>query len=423
MKAGVSQKEITPSVGAALSGYIRRFGCSVGVHDPLLANFLWAEDGNHLALLISLDVMNIGEEFAAKARQTISQEMGLDRDSILVAAVHTHSAPGIFPFRDESQRDRDWEGRVLDKLILGAKEARLRSKKALMEIGKDHVSVGYNRRKSGRRVDSTLSLAVFFDETKKPFCVVANYGCHPVVLKENNLLISSDYVGFFRKLLRRNLSANITTLFFTGAAGDVDPIQRGGFPEAERLAGILCGTAFKIIKDKTKKSGGKILAGKIDLKLPYGWTPSKAEAKKNYQDCLSDYNEALRQGDKEASRIREAFLLWAEELRQRASGRTFPDSLECELQCIKIGEAVFFAFPFELFSSLSLELKRKSGLAFLFLVGYANGYFGYLPDEVSISEGGYEAEEAFKYTGLLPYSPGAGRIFLERALSLLERVK
>ena len=161
LKAGTSKREITPPVGTTLSGYIRRFGNSTGVHDPLWANFLWIEDGNNQALLISLDVMNIGTEFATKGRQTICRELDLKKESVLVAAIHTHSAPGIHPFRDDSLRDTDWEGRVLEALVSGSHQAREGAKKAILGLDKRQAPVGHNRRKPGRKIDSTLSLAFF----------------------------------------------------------------------------------------------------------------------------------------------------------------------------------------------------------------------------------------------------------------------
>ncbi len=54
------------------------------------------------------------------------------------------------------------------------------------------------------------------------------------------------------------------------------------------------------------------------------------------------------------------------------------------------------------------------------MIGYANGYSGYLPDKKSLEEGGYEVEEAFKYIGLLPFSANAEELFLEKALQLIK---
>lgn len=422
LRAGVSKMEITPPVGTDLSGYIRRFGSSTGIHDPLWANILWVANGNDQVLFISMDVMNFSEEFSERAKAALAEETNIAKDNILLAAIHTHSAPGIHIFRDGSKRDTKWEDRVLHVLVNGSKEATQRPKKALFATGTGQASIGYNRRKPGGAVDPSLTLAGLFTENEELFSLIANYGCHPVVLAEDNLHISADYVGYFRDQLGKLFAPDITTLFFTGATGDVDPIERGSFPVAEKLAGILSGEARQLIGQMKLQSDSDIKTGQTSLKIPFGWIPSADEAEKICGENTSAYRKALEKGNREDAKIRKAFLLWAEDLRNRALKRTLPDSLECELQAIRIGEAVFLAFPFELFSSLSLELRRLSGIECLFLVGYANGYHGYLADDESVREGGYEIKDAFKYTALLPFSDQAGNIFLERSLALLQKM-
>ena len=105
LRVGVSKKEITPPVGTALSGYIRRFGNSKGIHDPLWANIIWITNGENQVLFISLDVMNISQEFSSRAKAALTEETGIAKENILMAAIHTHSAPGIHIFRDDSKRD------------------------------------------------------------------------------------------------------------------------------------------------------------------------------------------------------------------------------------------------------------------------------------------------------------------------------
>lgn len=421
-RAGVWKTDITPAKGTDLSGYIRRFGSSTSVHDPLWASVLWVSDGNAEVLFVALDVMNMSEEFSARAKEVTAEETGIAKNDIFIAAIHTHSAPGIHVFRDLSHRSIQWEERVLRAVADGAKEARKRSQKALLGTGTGRATIGYNRNKFREGIDPSLTLAGFFDESGDPFSLVANYGCHPVVLAEDNLLISADYVGYFRDQVGNLFTPEITTLFFTGAAGDVDPIERGSFQAAEKLAMVLSEEAKKALDRMKRKSSGEIKTRGIRFKIPYGWFPSAEEAEKTYEKHLTAYRRALKKGDKKEAKIQKAFLLWAEELRGAVLTGRLPDSLECELQAAKLGEAFFLAFPFELFSSLAMELRKRIGMPCLFLVGYANGYHGYLADGGAVRRGGYEIEEAFKYTGLLPFSEEAGALFLEKALTLLGRV-
>lgn len=423
LKAGATKKDITPPIGIHLSGYIKRFGPSTGIHDPLLANFLWVDDGFEGFLFISMDVLNISDEFAAEAKKGISEALGVEDNKILIASTHTHSAPGIHLFRNSGMRDKAWEEKVFHILISGSREALQNAKRAFLGIGKDQSNIGINRRKREGKTDADLSLACFFDDKKEPFAVIANYGCHPVVLDEANFHISADYVDSFRCQFESSFSSHMTILFFTGATGDVDPIERGDFSISKKLGEALALKALGITNNMELKADVEFKASRAFLRIPYGWLPSLEEAEIAYKENLLQYQKAVDKGDNTEIMIRQAFLLWAEDLRRRTQEKNLPKYLDVELQSLKLGDAIFLACPFELFSSLSLELRKSSETENLFIICYANGYQSYLPDEEAIQEGGYEVEEAYKYVGLLPYSSLAPSLFLECARSLIKATK
>ncbi len=61
-----------------------------------------------------------------------------------------------------------------------------------------------------------------------------------------------------------------------------------------------------------------------------------------------------------------------------------------EVQVIALGEAVLVGVSGELFVAPTLWLKAHSPFPFTFVVGYANGYNGYLTARGAWSQGGYE---------------------------------
>jgi hypothetical protein len=61
-----------------------------------------------------------------------------------------------------------------------------------------------------------------------------------------------------------------------------------------------------------------------------------------------------------------------------------------EVQVIALGELALVGISGELFVSLGLRIKRSSPFPFTFIVGYANGYNGYLTPEEAWKQGGYE---------------------------------
>jgi hypothetical protein len=422
LRVGAIKKEITPPVGTDLFGYIRRFGSSEGVHDPLWANFLSLEESTNQLLLISLDILAVDEIFASRIREAISKELNIKKRNILVAAIHTHSAPGIHLFRNVGERNRRWEEKLLQTLIKGASESVKRMRKSSAGTGTGFALIGKNRRKEGGAVDPYFPLVCFRDEKNRPLALIANYGCHPVVLDEKNLLISADYVGYFRNHLNKLLSADPVILFFCGASGDVDPVERGNFSIANRLGRTLAAEASRVIKKMKFQTDIEIKAREASLKIPHGWIPNQKEAEKILRESRNHYEQAVKKGEKKEIKIQKAFLLWAKEIKERALKNKLPSVLETKLQCLKLGEAILLAHPFELFSSVSLSLRVKSKIESLFLAGYANGYEGYLPDENSYTEGGYEVDESFKYCGLLPLSVQAEKTFKKKVLFLIENI-
>jgi len=421
LRIGAVKKEITPPAGTDLFGYIRRFGSSKGVHDPLWANFLALGDGANQVLLISLDLLAVDENFSSDVKEAISKELKIEKKNILLASIHTHSAPGIHLFRNVGERNKNWEEKLHYILLKGASESIRRMKKGSAGKGLGFALIGKNRRKEGGPVDPYFPLIFFRDDKNSPLALIANYGCHPVVLDEKNLLVSADYVGYFRNHLKKFLSTDAVILFFCGASGDVDPIDRGNFRIADKLGKILAMEASKVIKKMEFQASVEIKAGEDSLKIPYAWIPDRKRAEKIYEESLFNHEQALKKREKKEIKIQKAFLLWAEDIKKRVLQNKLPSYLDTKLQCLKLGEVTLLAHPFELFSSISLSLRLKVKFEDFFLVGYGNGYCGYLPDESSYLEEGYEVEEAFKYIGLLPLSSEAEKIFIEKALGLMKR--
>jgi neutral ceramidase len=57
---------------------------------------------------------------------------------------------------------------------------------------------------------------------------------------------------------------------------------------------------------------------------------------------------------------------------------------------LQIGGMVMWSAPVELFSEISMNVRKDSPFANTFYAGYTNGWFGYLPTAKAFSEGGYE---------------------------------
>ncbi|HZO92068.1 MAG TPA: sigma-70 domain-containing protein [Chthonomonadaceae bacterium] len=102
-----------------------------------------------------------------------------------------------------------------------------------------------------------------------------------------------------------------------------------------------------------------------------------------------------------------------------AASHSVPQTLACELQAVQIGDIVLLAHPTELFAEFGLEIKRRSPFPRTFIVGYANDFLGYIPNEAEFARRGYAADTVPYMLDLFPYAPNVGRVFVEACVGLL----
>ena len=92
MECGFSKVCITPKLGSIMAGTME-LKHATGVLDDLYARAISFYDGEKRALLISLDLCNMSTEVNDACRIRISEECGIDIDSIMLTCTHTHAGP------------------------------------------------------------------------------------------------------------------------------------------------------------------------------------------------------------------------------------------------------------------------------------------------------------------------------------------
>jgi len=408
--AGSFTTDITPNKTVDLNGYILRFGRSRGVHDPLTANLLYLESENEKALIVSMDILTISNQAAARIIKAVSEQCGINEKAIILAAIHTHSAVGAPYLRNVGVEDEEWEAEFEYKIIEGAKAARKNAVECSIYSYEAYSAMAVNRRKETRGIDQNAPFFVVKNKDKIIAWVV-NYNCHAVCLTEKNLQISADYVYYLRKYLYEKTGQNFPVLFLNGGSGDADPQKRGSFFEAkytgEKLADELL-TVYNVYPGQLVDIDIKYKMQK--LSIPYGWRPDVEEAEKNLREYTKKYENSTT---KEESKINGAFKIWANDLLIMAKSNSLPKQLDVNITVIKIGSLMFFAIPLEIFSSISQKLRKHFSNSLLFVVSYGNGYCGYLADKTAHYEGGYEIQDWHKYAGILPQAANAEELLWE----------
>lgn len=404
LKVGVSERVITPPIGIPMGGYAGRPGPAVGVHDDLKARALVIEAGGERAAVVSLDLLYPTPELVKEVREEAERRVGVPAESVVVAAVHTHSGPSVFGLDsclERSYLNEYWSllpGLVSSVLV----EAAGKLGEAAVRYGRGRLD-GWtvNRRKPGvGPLDNEVG-ALLFEGAGGPLAAVVNFACHAVVLGHNNLFISADYPGAVSRAVERLLGAK--TLFLTGACGDVNPLTPGTslervydrsvgtFADVEEMGTAVACEAVKALMGSRREEEVELRAARREVKLAVQQAPEVSPER--VAELEGELRNALARGD-EASASQLSFQLgvarWAFEVSKRLRERAPNGELTTEVQAIRLGGAAIVALPGEPLVEIGLAIKSQSPAQLTMVAGYSNDAIGYVPTDSAFEEGGYE---------------------------------
>ncbi|MFX1495298.1 MAG: neutral/alkaline non-lysosomal ceramidase N-terminal domain-containing protein [Promethearchaeota archaeon] len=289
MKVAFSKVNITPKevIGKSMAGYTRKDHCR-GKLDDLNAYGVLIETNSlnkEYLLLISIDTLkiplSIGNYFKKKITTAFTL---LNWHNIIIHATHTHSSLDL-------TGEFYWPGGFFnvikgimfgmnrnDKLIIGLSNKIVNMVKNLfnnlepckisLKSKKFNSNIVINRRHPERKTQPNLTILVFKNlQTNQLNGILINYSCHPTTLSFKNNKLSADYPG--RIIYRINELSNqkISTIYFNGPSGDLNPIttcgvdfeklsqdksliydQLGNYNDTKRIGNSIANEALKLAK-------------------------------------------------------------------------------------------------------------------------------------------------------------------------------
>ncbi|HHV96142.1 MAG TPA: hypothetical protein GXX37_06665 [Clostridiaceae bacterium] len=462
--AGWSSIDITPSKRVSLQGqYHERI--SEGVHDPLYATALAIVSKNEddsiieQAVMISCDLIGIQEILLKKLRERLNGKIkDLDVNKILAFAIHTHTGPGISSRLFEKRNWNEWKKLskeeymppeeylefLLERLEKAVIEAwnNLKPSKVSIELG--HAVVGHCRRVvfDDRAVmyassdsanfirlegpsDHGVEIMYFWNMEDKLTGVIVNVAC-PAQVVEGMKVISADYFGVARRLIKERISPDVYVLPQIAPAGDQSPrdlIRRGksennmtnNFEGMEELGLRVAEAVVKKYESARRKAQSNLVFNhSVDnIYLPIRKvTQGEVElAKKEYDELMKNYKseEEIRGGDLVKLVNCEA-VLSRKELQEKAG------FYKVELHAIRLGDAAFVTNPFELYIEYGLRIKARSKAKQTFAIQLSCGSGGYLPTKDAISGGSYGARVSNGLVG-----PEGGDLLVEHSVAAINR--
>jgi neutral ceramidase len=338
----------------------------------------------------------------------------------MVSASHTHSGPALEGgFSSIGIASEHYRENLVDELAGAAAAAwRCREPVRLGAASGSIEGIGRNRRnENGLPVDPEVGVLRVLPAVG-PGCLFLRYTCHAVTLGPDNLLISADYPGYALRFVERALGPGLDAMFANGAAGDVNTghsadlsalgyfIPGRTFDRAERLGTMLGAEAVRAAQELEVESEPAVRAVSREILLPTKGLPTRREAEaslsraRNVLDELRrELGESAVEADPPNPRMVKARVdeLYARLLLERVkeqegagTGGAGARSAAVEVQGIRLGTTVLIGVPFELFVEVGLAVRARSLWARTWVLGYTNGYLGYLPSRKAYAEGGYE---------------------------------
>ncbi len=390
--AGAAKTELDLPTGIPMAGYVSRQGTSQGVHDPLWARAIVLSTNKQTLAIVSLDVLGVDEHLCSVVRSGIEQQTGIAQTNVLVAATHTHSGPaGILADREGYDPGLVRAiSQAAIRAVVGAWASRvpawLGAGSALAE------GIATSREDPARPTDRRARVVRLDDEQGKPIGALVHFACHPTVLDHRNLYFSADFPGMAMSALEERISA--VAVFLNGAAGDISTRytrRESTFSEAERFANLLAGASVAAWDGASMCADTSLAIAHRKVILPLAEPMADDRMQELARDTRSRLHDLLAGGAPPAEVRRLQSLLEGLDLLARRRQGQDNASASADIQVLRLGDTVLAGVPGEVLAETAVKIQALVSGANILVVGYANGYLGYLTDRTAEQEPNYEA--------------------------------
>ncbi len=426
-KVGAASVAITPEQPLWMGGYASRKKPSEGkVHD-LFAKAIWMEDGEgNRCVIVTTDLLGITAELRTAVESQLQKDHGLSSGQLLINASHTHCGPEIrelyvlrrgggAKFAAKARTYTRWLASQIGKSVSMAIE---NARPATLHYSFARAGFAMNRRLPTENgvinspypegpVDHRVPVLRAVDGSGKLFAILFGYACHNTTLGFQ--LFCGDYAGFAQQYLEAS-HPEVTALFLAGCGGDQNPYPRRTLDLAQQHGRALHNAVQVALETKSSRQiHGPIASVLETVTLRFATPPSREQ--------LQQMAAGGGVAGQHAGRLLET-------LDQRGS---IPTDYEFPIQLIKIGQSltlVALCGEAVVDYSLRLQSELQTPHRTVWVAGYSNHVFGYLPSQRIVQEGGYEGARAMLYTDYPgPFEPSVENRVIDKVKELDQRLE
>ncbi|MBE3097296.1 MAG: neutral/alkaline non-lysosomal ceramidase N-terminal domain-containing protein [Planctomycetes bacterium] len=428
-KAGLAKVRITPDKSVWMTGFASRTKPSEGTLHDLYARALALEDASGgRAVLVTADLLGSPAVVAKRVADEAQRRYGLARDRLILAFSHTHGGPSVADLlrvlanprmTPEQQRDvEDYTRGLVDKVVVLVGEALGNLRPARLSVGQGEVPFATNRRKKTEKgyvigvnpdgpVDHSVPVLRVDGEDGRLRAAVFLYACHNTTLGGDIYQFHGDYAGFAESVLEAR-HPGATAMFMAGCGGDCNPYPRGTVDLARQYGQTLAEAVDGVLGGALQPVQGGLRTAFGTAALPFAPPP----AREALEAQTTDKNQFVQWHAKEMLAILDR------------DGR-LPATYPAPVQAWRLGDQVtLVALGGEVVVDYALRLKRELGPDGLWVAGYCNDVFAYVPSRRVLEEGGYEAGGAMIYYGHPgPFAEEVEEVLIRRVRELVGQVR
>ena len=382
-----------------LSGWSARDDPAEGVEQELFAKAVVFEDaGGRRVAIANLEVLFVPPELRHAVAKRCEASYGLPPDALVVHSTHTHCGPVVRDVRvdvyglDEHRREQAaaYRAHLEDVLVRLVGQALDDAEPARLSYSHARCGFAMNRRlptadglahepNPDGPVDHDVPVLVAETGAEEPTAILFGYACHPTTMR-HHLKFGGDWPGFAQAFVEE-AHPGATALCLTGCAGDQNPYPRGTV-ELARLYGRALATAVDgALSARRRPIHGPLRTVYEEQPVAFQDPPPREEL------------ERMAASDDPPDRTRGRALL--AELDENGTIRT---EYPYPIQAIGFGDDLTtIALAGEVLVEYALELKEALP-GRVWVAGFCNADFTYVPTAEAITEGGYEGGGVIRNT-------------------------
>jgi hypothetical protein len=425
IKTSFYKEKIDLRPGAIIAGYGGRI--SKGVHDDLFVRTMLFQSGEEVYVLIQLDLLAIDYYFSDFIKVIVSKKFNIKTSNIIINCSHTHSGVGgvVNTAEETNRRYRktfgEFDEEIANEIIYRISNC---IDKAINSFEEFTIYYG-NKFVEGictdrNNPDNTIKnqLQVLYIKTKGgKNAVIYNYACHPTVMEGKNLYITADFPGETSRFLEEN---NIEIgMFYNGDCGNISTRftkTEASFSEVERIGFELGKNILDAVENSKEIAITEFKMSSKEIELNIKEIGTEESVQRDIERVNLKIQDSINK-NLDNNKIKPLYyeLEGAKRNLDIIDIFKYVDTIKLKVTIFNFGDIYMVYIPGELFSKLGDMIRYIYEDKKIFIVGYSNGYIGYIPDRKAYEEGCFE-------TMLTPLAKNEGEKLIDNIVNMIHQM-